>query len=84
MLISWADPDNAGPASYTTLENTALSVSAADGLLSATANTTVPAGATPSASGPSTTTQGGTLTVNSDGSFSYTPPAGRRSPGKQD
>jgi hypothetical protein len=60
---------------YTTTQNTVLNV-AAPGVLDnddGTALTVTPQAAAP-------TTQGGTVTVNADGSFSYTPPAGFVSP----
>jgi hypothetical protein len=77
VIISYADPVSTGVPSFTTAPGEQLNVTAPDGLLS-TAVTSAPAGDTltaSTASSPETTAQGGTVTVNSDGSFSYTPPS---------
>jgi uncharacterized repeat protein (TIGR01451 family) len=76
VVLSYADPVNTGPAAYSMTAGQALNISAAVGLLSSTAGTSAPPGDTLTAIAPnSTTAQGGTVTVNTDGSFSYTPPA---------
>jgi hypothetical protein len=61
--------------SYTATGNINIAISAAAGLL---ANDSDPDGVGPAltVTASSTTTQGGTLAVNSDGSFTYDPPAG--------
>ncbi len=62
--------------SYSTLMNTVLTVPAATGVLS---NDTGPSlAATVQTNAP--TSQGGTVTLNADGSFTYTPPTGFVSP----
>jgi len=75
-LLSYADPVSTGSPSYSTTAGQALSVTAGSGLLSAGAGTSAPAGDALTAAGGGSTAQGGTVTVNADGSFSYTPPAG--------
>jgi methionine-rich copper-binding protein CopC len=68
-------PALAADDSYAVIKDTTLSVSA-PGLLTNDVGT--PAPAVTAATGP--TTQGGSMTVNADGSFIYTPPAGFVSP----
>ena len=74
VVLSYAGPVATGSPSYSTTQGKALSVTAANGLLSSAAGTTQEAGLTASAAS-ATTTQGGSVTVNADGSFSYTPAA---------
>jgi Bacterial Ig domain/Domain of unknown function DUF11/Putative Ig domain len=77
VLLSWADPLTAGIPSWSVPAGQSLGVPSASGLLSA-ADVTGPAGDPLTASGPSggTTGQGGHVSVDSDGSFVYTPPSG--------
>ena len=77
-IFSYADPVSTGPASYADTFGSPLAATAANGLLSATANTTEPGGDSLTAAGPASgeTAHGGTVSVASDGSFTYTPPAG--------
>ena len=76
-VFTWTDPISTDSPSYTTTAGQTLTVTAASGLLSTTAGTSGPAGDTLTASGPASgkTAQGGTVSVNGDGSFSYTPPS---------
>ncbi len=67
-------PPTANDDNYTALKNTPLTVPA-PGVL---ANDTDVTSATAIAAGP--TTQGGTVTLNTNGSFTYTPPAGYTGP----
>jgi uncharacterized repeat protein (TIGR01451 family) len=53
-----------------------LTVAASTGLLTTYAGTTQESGMTASGPASGTSVRGGTVSVNSDGSFSYTPPAG--------
>jgi Bacterial Ig domain/Domain of unknown function DUF11/Putative Ig domain len=77
VLLSWTDPLTAGTPSWSVPAGQNLGVPSASGLLSA-ADITAPAGDSLTASGPSggTTNQGGYVSVDSDGSFVYTPPSG--------
>jgi hypothetical protein len=76
-VLSWADPVTAGNPSYSVTADQVLSVPASGGLLSA-AGVTAPSGDSLSVTGPAgdTSAQGGVVTVNADGSFSYAPPVG--------
>jgi hypothetical protein len=76
-VLSYADPLAGGAPAYQTPANQVLTVPAASGLLSSAA-VTAPSGDTLTASGPpgGLTAQGGSVVVNADGSFSYTPPTG--------
>jgi hypothetical protein len=79
VVLSYPDPLATGSPVYAGTAGQQLTVSAANGLLStATAATTGPAADPLTASGPAggTTADGGTVSVNPDGSFSYTPPPG--------
>jgi hypothetical protein len=79
VVLSYADPISTGSPVYSTTAGQTLTVPAGSGLLSASgAGTSIPSGDTATASGPASgqTAQGGSVTVNSDGSFSYTPPPG--------
>jgi hypothetical protein len=75
-VFGYADPVATGTPAYTTPPGQTLTVPADIGLLASTAGTTAPPNDTLTASGPTTTTAGGTVSVATDGSFSYTPPAG--------
>jgi hypothetical protein len=74
-VFTYADPVATGAPGYTATAGQTLSVSAASGLLSTKAGTT---GSGLTASGPAggSTAAGGTVNVNGDGSFRYTPPSG--------
>jgi uncharacterized repeat protein (TIGR01451 family) len=76
-VFSYPDPISTDSPSYTATEGQTLTVPASNGLLSPAAGTSGPAGDTLTAAGPAsgTTTQGGTVSVNADGSFTYTPPS---------
>jgi Bacterial Ig domain/Putative Ig domain/Domain of unknown function DUF11 len=79
-VLTYVDPivaQSPGP-SYTTPAQQTLTVSAGSGLLSSAGLSAFPPGDTLTASGPAggQSAQGGTVTVNSDGSFSYSPPSG--------
>jgi hypothetical protein len=76
-VLSWADPVAANSPNFSVTANQVLTVPASGGLLSA-AGATAPSGDTLSVTGPAggTSAQGGVVTVNADGSFSYAPPAG--------
>jgi hypothetical protein len=78
VVLSYTDPVSTGAPSYTASRNHVLNVPAATGLLSATAATAGPPGDALTAADLSAgaTTQGGTITVNADGSFRYVPPTG--------
>lgn len=72
-VFQYTDPISAGtPAPYADTVGQTLSVAKANGLL---ATASGPAGDTLTASAVGGTAQGGTVVVNSDGSFSYTPPS---------
>lgn len=75
-VLSWADAVSAGAPSFTATAGQTLSVTQPDGLLStatdAIAGDTLTAS---TASSPEATAQGGSVAVNSDGSFTYTPPS---------
>ncbi len=75
--FSYPDPISTGAPSYATTQGQALTVTQQTGLLSSAAGTTGPASDPLAATGPpgGTTAQGGTVIVNPDGSFSYTPPS---------
>ncbi|MHB1510638.1 MAG: Ig-like domain-containing protein [Acidimicrobiales bacterium] len=72
-IITYANPIGAGSPSYTAIAGETLSVGA-PGLLGAATGPSGDTLAVVPVSGESTTA-GGTVTINSDGSFSYTPPA---------
>ncbi len=78
VVLGYTDPVATGAPAYSTLPGQALTVPVGSGLLSGTADTTAPAGDTLTATGPASgnTAEGGAVTVNSDGSFTYSPPAG--------
>jgi VCBS repeat-containing protein len=66
------DPPVAQPETYTTVEDTALAVSAPNGLL---ANDTDPDGATTLTAALIRNVANGSLTLHADGAFEYTPPS---------
>lgn len=72
VMIVYSDPISAGPASYAVALNQALSVPAATGVLSVSH---APSGDVLSATVASAPAHG-TLTLNSNGSFKYTPSSG--------
>lgn len=61
---------------YNVIGNVRIQPNAAQGVLTNDSNPDNGNNTGMTASGPTTTTQGGNLTINSDGSFSYNPPAG--------
>src|SRR5262245_37362256 len=65
-----------GPDSYSVLGNVRIQPNAANGLLVNDIDPDTGTNTGLTASGPTTSTQGGNVNVNSDGSFSYNPPAG--------
>ncbi len=77
-IISFADPIVTGMPSYTVTAGGQLSVPAGTGLLGSAAGTSAPPGDPLTATGPddNTSANGGSVTVQSNGAFSYSPPAG--------
>jgi hypothetical protein len=77
-MFSYPDPLATGSPSYAVPAGQTLGVPAGNGLLSATAGASGPTGDALTASGPAggATQAGGSVDVNPDGSFFYTPPTG--------
>jgi Bacterial Ig domain len=74
-IITYSNPVVAGSPSYRTTSNQTLTVGAADGVLATPSGSSVPTGDSVTAAVVTGPTHG-SLTLNSDGSFSYTPNAG--------